>query len=362
MLPAFLLAGAITAFIPAPVILKYLGSRKHRTAAYLMAASSGAFLPVCSCNVVPLFLSIYRRGAGIGPAFTFLYAAPAIHIVSVAFTYQVIGWRLGMWRVIGVPLIALVVGPVMGLIFRREDQARLAGMREAHATASAHIERRSRLLALFGLLLATIVLGSWNIKKQEALGVDSGAVSYATLWAYKLGGTGILALAIALLAWRAFDREEIRAWLHETWVYLKMVVPLLVPAVFLIGLLATVIDIKTVYHLVGSRGPEATLLTKSVPIVTASAFSALMYFPVLAEVAFTKAFLKLGMDVGPALAVLLTGAGISLPGGILVSRGIGVKKTAIYFALVITCVTLFCILFTSRIGQYICDCMMNPTQ
>ena len=361
MLPAFLLAGAITAFIPAPVILKYLGSRKHRTAAYIMAASSGAFLPVCSCNVVPLFLSIYRRGAGIGPAFTFLYAAPAIHIVSIAFTYQVIGWRLGMWRVIGVPLIAMIVGPAMGLIFRREDQARLAEMREVHATSSAHIERRSRLVGLFGLLLATIVLGSWNIKKQEALGVDSGGLSYGTMWAYKLGGTGILALAIIILAWRAFDRDEIKAWLHETWVYLKMVVPLLIPAVFLIGLLATVIDIKTVYHLVGSRGPEATLLTKSVPIVTASAFSALMYFPVLAEVAFTKAFLKLGMDVGPALAILLTGAGISLPGAVLISRGIGVKKTVIYFAIVITCVSLFCILFTSRIGQYICDCMMNPT-
>jgi uncharacterized membrane protein YraQ (UPF0718 family) len=357
MLPAFLLAGAITAFIPAPILLKYLGSRKHRVLAYIVAASSGAFLPVCSCNVVPLFLSIYRRGAGIGPAFTFLYAAPAIHIVSIVFTYQVIGWRLGLWRVIGVPAIALVVGPTMGFIFRREEQARMEQLRETHALATDGVGNSRRLIALFGLLFAAIVLGSWNIKKLLP-GAEINP-QYATLWTYKLIATGILAVAIAIAVWRMYDGDEIRGWLRETFLYLKMVIPLLIPAILIIGFVATAIDIKLVSHLFRSPGADAGALAANLPILRASGFSALMYFPVLAEVAFTKAFLKEGMiDVAPALAVLLTGAGISLPGGVLISRGIGVKKTVIYFALIITSVTLFCSIFNSRFGQYICDCML----
>jgi uncharacterized membrane protein YraQ (UPF0718 family) len=41
----------------------------------LAAVAAGSLLAVCSCTIVPLFAGIYRKGAGIGPAITFLFFA-----------------------------------------------------------------------------------------------------------------------------------------------------------------------------------------------------------------------------------------------------------------------------------------------
>jgi uncharacterized membrane protein YraQ (UPF0718 family) len=71
MLPAFVMAGAIAVFVPPAVLLKHFGASAKKPVAYAVAALSGCFLSVCSCNIVPLFVTIYRRGAGLGPAVAF---------------------------------------------------------------------------------------------------------------------------------------------------------------------------------------------------------------------------------------------------------------------------------------------------
>jgi len=124
VLPAFLVAGALVVFVPSYSVMKYLGARANRIISYGAASVSGYVLTVCSCNVVPIFAGILRRGAGIGPAFCFVFAAPAIHIVNVAFTYQVIGPKLALWRLLMVPVIAIVLGLIMSVLFRREEHAR----------------------------------------------------------------------------------------------------------------------------------------------------------------------------------------------------------------------------------------------
>jgi len=58
-----------------------------------------------------------------------------------------------------------------------------------------------------------------------------------------------------------------------------------------------------------------------------------MYFPILTEIPFVKAFLKQGMGVAPAMAILLGGPGVSLPGAILIARFFGWKKMLVYEAL-----------------------------
>ncbi|MBD3177498.1 MAG: hypothetical protein GF320_20195, partial [Armatimonadia bacterium] len=134
VLPAFLLGGAVAAFVPTAVILKYLGAGAKRSRSYGVAATSGALLSLCSCNIVPLFVSVYRRGAGIGPAFTLLYAGPAINIVAIFFTISVIDVTTGVWRALCVPIIALLTGSLMALLFRREASQRAE---EARINASA---------------------------------------------------------------------------------------------------------------------------------------------------------------------------------------------------------------------------------
>ncbi len=339
VLPAFILAGAIAAFIPRGAVLYYLGPRARSVWAYLVSAVSGILLSLCSCNVVPLFVSIYRQGAGIGPAFTFLYAGPAINIVSLIFVFQVIGWRIGLWRALAVPALAIAIGLVAARLYRREEEERT---REVLGSAGAQadgglpaVDRRQLYNAggVIACLLVFVVIGSLHI------------------WWPVQAGVMLLALGAAVAVASRLGTEKLAEWAEETWSLLKLIIPVLVPAILAIGAMAAFIDVKWVYRLVGENSVRS--------IAAASVFGALMYFPILAEIVFTKAFLKLGMATGPALAILLTGAGLSAPGAIILARVIGWKKVVVYLGLVILGTIAISMLFSWQMGQYLCPCIME---
>ena len=65
-----------------------------------------------------------------------------------------------------------------------------------------------------------------------------------------------------------------------------------------------------------------------------------MYFPILTEVAFTKGLLLHYFALGPALALLLGGPGLSLPGLLLVSRVAGWKKMLAYWVVMVSLITV----------------------
>ena len=64
-------------------MLRYFGADASKYISYSVASVSGVLLAVCSCTVLPLFAGIYKRGAGIGPATTFLFSAPAINLLAM---------------------------------------------------------------------------------------------------------------------------------------------------------------------------------------------------------------------------------------------------------------------------------------
>jgi len=124
LIPAFFIAGAISVFVSQNSVMKYLGARANKLLAYGVASVSGSVLAVCSCTILPLFAGIYRMGAGLGPATAFLYAGPAINVLSMILTARILGFEIGIARVIGAIVFAIVIGLLMHLIFRKEEQAK----------------------------------------------------------------------------------------------------------------------------------------------------------------------------------------------------------------------------------------------
>jgi len=333
LLPAFVLAGAISAFVPRTTILKYLGAGASRFAAYGTAAASGMVLSLCSCNIVPLFVSIYRRGAGLGPACTFLYAGPAINIVSMILVFKLLGWQMGLTRALAVPLVAVLLGVLMSLVFRSRERARQETIAQVAVVDEDEDGRRS--LVLFLLLLGTVAIGA--IKDP---------------WYVSVGGIALIGAVAAWYFARRFSFEEFKEWMAETWGLVKLVVPWLVPAVLVIGFLAQSVDARFVMELVG----DDTLRS----VVLADLFGALMYFPILSEVLFVRTFISFQMTLGmgPALAILLTGAGLSLPGAIILGQAVGWRLVIAYLVLVIVLTTAAAALFASQVGQFMCECML----
>ena len=109
MVPAFFLAGGIAAFVPASHVVKYLSAGSPKVVSYTVAAVSGFILSFCSCNIVPVFASVHKKGAGLGPAITFLYAGPAINILSMIWVMRVVGTPMGLARAFIVPVMAVVM-------------------------------------------------------------------------------------------------------------------------------------------------------------------------------------------------------------------------------------------------------------
>jgi uncharacterized membrane protein YraQ (UPF0718 family) len=125
LVPAFLIAGAISVFVSKNAILKYFGRDANRFLAYGIASVSGTILAVCSCTILPLFGGIYKRGAGIGPAVAFLYSGPAINILAITYSARLLGFDLGLGRTIGAILFSVVIGLVMAFLYRNEEKHKI---------------------------------------------------------------------------------------------------------------------------------------------------------------------------------------------------------------------------------------------
>src|SRR5574339_742283 len=123
LLPAFYIAGAMTALIPKGMVTRFLGRNTPKYISYPAAALAGSVLAVCSCTIVPLFAGIYKKGAGLGPAITFLFFAPAGNILALAYTGVAIGPDLALARLLLSLVFGIGIGLLMALIFRSEDAA-----------------------------------------------------------------------------------------------------------------------------------------------------------------------------------------------------------------------------------------------
>lgn len=311
LVPAFFLAGAIASLFSKESVLRYFGADAPKYISYSVASVSGVLLAVCSCTVLPLFAGIYRRGAGIGPASTFLFSAPAINLLAIVYTANILGFEIGAARAIAAVGISIVIGLVMAAVFRKEDQAKVRSM---SAMAGSEIDPTHQV-GLFALLLAILVLGG---------------VIEAWLWRGLIIGPLVLLTVYVSRKW--FDDEQIHDWMHETWDLTKKIFPLLLVGVFFAGVILQLVPSDLVVQFVGGNSIRSNLI--------ASVAAALMYFATLTEVPIIDSLTRLGMGAGPVLAMLLAGPALSLPNMIVIERVMGFRKAAVYITLTVILATI----------------------
>jgi len=172
LVPAFFIAGAMTALIPKEIITRYLGKDAPKIVSYPMAAVGGFVLAVCSCTILPLFAGIYKKGAGLGPAITFLFVGPAINILAVTYTGVAIGMDIAVARIILSAVFGVGIGLIMALIFRRDDQTHNEETSNGGLfAASARLKPATSVFLV--LLLAVLIVGT--------LGIDLFKDTYAEI-------------------------------------------------------------------------------------------------------------------------------------------------------------------------------------
>ncbi len=371
LLPAFWIAGAIAAFVSQASVMRFLGPKAPKPLAYGVGSVSGTILAVCSCTVLPLFSGIYRMGAGLGPATAFLYSGPAINVLAIVMTAKVLGVQLGLARAVGAVGFSVIIGLLMALIFRHEEQQKAAA---AVALLEPEAGRPlSQTSAFFAVLVGILVFANWGAAAQTTgffAAVYSakwlvtwllGAVLAFMLWRwFKLEPMRIAAVAVATsitavvlpghptwpflvavlgLAWLTAGREdEAGEWFNQAWDYTKQIVPLLLGGVLVAGFLLGrpghegMIPSQWISSLVGGNSVASNLF--------AAVSGAFMYFATLTEVPIVQGLVGSGMGAGPALALLLAGPALSLPAMLVLNSIVGPKKTGTYVLLVVVMATI----------------------
>lgn len=132
LLFGFLVAGILSAWVPADLIERHLGGRGLWPT--LKASLLGIPLPICSCGVIPVAVGLRRHGASRGATTSFLLSTPQTGVDSILVTLGMLGPLYAIYR----PIAALVTGVVGGMIVDQVDQrngeAAMGGTPDAGAT------------------------------------------------------------------------------------------------------------------------------------------------------------------------------------------------------------------------------------
>lgn len=310
LIPAFLLAGALVSFISREAIMERLGARASKMRSFPAAAGASFFLAACSCTVIPVSSGLYYGGAGVGAAFIVLWVAPASNLLSLIYTGSILGPQMVWVRVVAAVLMAFVVGAVMTLLFRREE----AGRSQAAATEGTG----SRIVSpadagLLALLVLSLLAPNYLVRSGP--------------YAVKVLVWTVVTLAAGAYALRVKSHLEIRRWLGETWWFVRLIFPLLLAGVFAVGIVGTLLPQAWIERHLGGSG--------LLPSLFATLLGSVSYFATMTEAPFVHTLLGLGMGKGPALALLLTGPGLSLPSMLAIGRVFGARKALAYVGTII---------------------------
>lgn len=386
LLPAFFIAGVISIFVSQGAVLKYFGANAKKWLAYTVAAVSGTILAVCSCTILPLFSSIYKRGAGLGPAIAFLYSGPAISILSLILTARILGAEMGIARSIGAISFSIIIGLAMAFIYRKEEKEK----KEEQMNFPEIPEKRpmGQTAFHFFVLVAILVFANWG--KPAA---DDTISLWYYIFTYKWYITGGLALLLcysliiilkikwqwvltgavvttgsaviakvfianpvfiplvpmivgitALSLMTLFDKndDDNREWTLSSWGFAKQIMPLLAVGVITAGfLLGSTHDSTSIAGVIPNEWISWAVGGNSLLSNFFASFTgAFMYFATLTEVPIIQGLLASGMGKGPALALLLAGPSLSLPNMLVICGVMGTKKTIIFVSLVIVMATI----------------------
>ncbi|MCG6971857.1 MAG: permease [Desulfobacterales bacterium] len=376
LVPAFFIAGAIACFVSQAAVMKYLGAGAKKVLAYGVASVSGSILAVCSCTILPLFASIWKRGAGLGPAIAFLYSGPAINILAIVLTARVLGLPIGIARAVGAISFSIIIGLIMHFLFRKEEAAKAQAA--LHMPAPEVQRPLWQNVIYFAVMVFILISATWGKSAEPtglwhaiygmkwvmtgffALILGALLVIWFKVKAYKVALAGVSVLVLALLfpnepliafstgiiglVWMiTTTRGETENWFLSTWDFTKQIMPLLFAGVLVAGLLLGrpgsegLISSKWVSSLVGGNSIWANLF--------ASVSGAFMYFATLTEVPILQGLLGSGMGQGPALALLLAGPALSLPNMLVIRSVMGTKKTVAFVSLVIIMATISGMIF-----------------
>jgi hypothetical protein len=342
-----------------------------------------------------LFAGIWKRGAGLGVAITFLFVGPAVNILAIAYTGAAIGMDIALARIVLSILFGISIGLIMAWLFRAEESRRAAEMANA-GMFDQRVRVKPAVWVVFLMLIGVLILGTLqvdvltNVWASVSLPVELPGGLVQALDNVNLTPQGaLLILMLVLIAPMAYlgmegVLERFNRWTYASIAMVGLTLLLAAPVVgagsLVVGITGRFIGeivLLAAIGFVAARSFERHELAgwfwetwkfvkQIFPLLIAGVFLAgvvkvilpeswvqtlagrntlganligvlfgvFMYFPTLVEVPIARMFLDLGMHRGPLLAYLLADPELSLQSILVTGKILGRRKTVTYVVLV----------------------------
>lgn len=112
----FAIAGILSVLISPKTVEHHLGGSSFSSV--VKASVFGIPLPLCSCGVLPVTMSLQKSGAGKGACISFLLSTPQTGVDSIAVTYALLGPVFAIIR----PVITFFIGIIGGVAVNLMDK------------------------------------------------------------------------------------------------------------------------------------------------------------------------------------------------------------------------------------------------
>ncbi|MEJ2079397.1 MAG: permease [Acidobacteriota bacterium] len=217
LLLAYLMAGALHAFLPSSTI-RWLKRGSSLNQAF-RGMAIGLPFPVCSCGVVPLYESLIRKGAPATAAMAFLIATPELGLDAVLLSVPLLGVELTVIRICCAAIVAALVGWTIGSLLVVPQSAEApdperspSGTNRGRVTLSAKIESALRVglievvdhtapWILLGIAIAAVIeplmAGGWLSRLPGGLDVPLFTLIGLPAYVCASGATPLVVVLIA---------------------------------------------------------------------------------------------------------------------------------------------------------------------
>ncbi|MEJ1381480.1 MAG: permease [Candidatus Sedimenticola sp. (ex Thyasira tokunagai)] len=279
------LVGALHEWLPAEKTRHYLSARHGR--GYLIGALIGSATPFCSCSTVPLTLGLLKSGAGFGPTMTLLFTSPLVNPIIITL----------FWVTFGVEMTLLYAGMAVSMAITISWLMDRAGF-ERYLRQDALVTKQA---------VATISVDSIQMSSgvERSMTPQSEPVAVA----FDMSGTAVTASALSVSQQRSIKAKRLfREAVNQFRTFLPHIIIGVAIGAFAHGFVPA--ELLTRY-----AGPDNLW---AIPV--SAIIGVPLYVRASTMIPIAMALTAKGMGVGAVIALVIGGAGASLPEVVMLKR------------------------------------------
>ncbi len=200
LLFGFGVAGVLSVWINADLVQRHLGGTGFWQV--FKASLFGVPLPLCSCGVIPVSMSLHKHGASKGATVSFLLSTPQTGADSILVTYSLMGPIFAIFRPLAAFITGVFGGCLINAVENHDPQTPPEAKKECTDTCCSGEKKKSRLIRAFKHGFITLPA---DIGRSMLIGLFIAALISAMVpenyFADKLtgGGNHILSMLIMMV-------------------------------------------------------------------------------------------------------------------------------------------------------------------